>query len=177
MMNGHRVLAVIPARGGSKRVPRKNLCTYKCKTLIEWAISHAKASKYIDHFVVSSEDKEILEHAGACGLLRPAPLATDDAKSEDVLRDALGLFPAHWVVLLQPTSPKRIPEDIDKCLELAEKNGNGCISTLNGVTNGAVYVATSAWLARHNFTDAGLAKYEMPEERSLDIDEIEDFYK
>lgn len=174
MINGKTVLAVIPARGGSKRVPRKNLREYRGKPLLQWAMLHAKGSKYIDHFVVSSDDKEILGHASARGLIRPDELATDTATSEDALRHALSLFPAHWVVLLQPTSPNRTAEEIDACIEIAQR-GNGCISTLKGAPNGAVYVATAEWLANHDFSIPGLFKYEMEENRSLDIDNEEDF--
>ena len=176
MINGATVLAMIPARGGSRRVPRKNLRHYRGQSLLDWAVAHAKGSKYIDHFVVSSEDPEILSCAVAHGLERPAELATDDASCEDVMRHALSLFPAAWVVLLQPTSPLRTSEDIDACIERAQL-GHGCISTLRGKTNGAVYVATAEWIAEHEFSHMGLMKYEMDESHSLDVNVAEDFLK
>src|SRR3990167_8100481 len=180
--DGKTVLAVIPARGGSKRVPRKNLREYRGRPLIAWAINAATGSKYIDKLVVSTEDEEIRNTAGYWMLAelgsylivnRPPELATDDATCEDVLRDATKLHPADWLVLLQPTSPLRTAEDIDACIERAQL-GQGCISTFQYQTNGAVYVATKEWLAQHDFSHMGLLKYEMPEERSLDINEESD---
>lgn len=177
MINGKTVMAVIPARGGSKRVPRKNLREYHGHTLLEWAITHAEQSKYIDEIAVSSDDQEILDAAGGYALWRPDELATDDASSEDVVRHALFECPSDWVVLLQPTSPLRTTEDIDACIERAQM-GFGCISIgPDDQTNGAVYVATREWIMEHDFSHMGLMKYRMPEERSLDIDNPEDFDK
>ena len=179
MINGKTVLAVIPARGGSRRVPRKNLREYRGKPLLWWAAKGANASKYIDHVILSTEDNEIMAIAAAMGYFimpRPDSLATDTASSEDVLRDVLQYHPHDWVVLLQPTSPLRTTADIDACIERAQL-GNGCISTCRGKTNGAVYVATAEWLAEHDFSHMGLLKHEMSEERSLDIDNEADFLK
>ena len=178
MINGQSVLAVVPARGGSKRVPRKNLRRFRGTQLLEWTRLAAKASRYIDLIALSTEDAEI-KTANNYGIVidRPEELATDDASSEDVLRHALAQFPAYdWVVLLQLTSPLRIAEDIDACIERAQM-GNGCFSTYMGKTNGAVYVASAEWIAEHDFNHLGLLKHAMPEERSLDIDEESDFGK
>lgn len=181
MINGKTVLAIIPARGGSKRAPRKNLREYRGKSLLLRAIDGALCSQYIDQLLVSTEDKEIFSAALRCGVnvhARPHELATDTASSEDVLRHALSLYPHDWVVLLQPTSPLRTAEDIDACIERAQL-GDGCVSYSNGTwqQNGAVYVATAEWIAKHDFSHQGLMKYTMPEERSLDIDTEEDFLK
>lgn len=164
MVNGRTVLAVIPARSGSKRVPGKNWREYRGKPLIAWALEAAAASRYID-MVKLSLDAD-----------RTPELCTDAAKSEDVLRYHQAQTPHDWIVLLQPTSPQRTTEDIDACIERAQL-GHGCYSTFMGRTNGAVYVATKEWLAEHDFSHAGLMKYEMPEERSLDINEESDFAK
>lgn len=160
--DGRSVLAVIPARSGSKRCPGKNFKCYRGKTLIDWAVDAAKASRYIDTVKLSLDAD------------RPPELCTDEATCEDVLRYHAERLPHDWLVLLQPTSPQRTTADIDACIERAML-GHGCISTYMGKTNGAVYVATSDWLAAHEFSHMGLAKYEMPEERSLDINEPEDF--
>jgi len=163
VIDGQKVLAVIPARSGSKRCPNKNFLPYKGKELWEWSVSAAAASKYIDR-IVFSRDAD-----------RPSELCTDDATCEDVLRfhhkDEV------WCVLLQPTSPNRTTEDIDKCIEKAVSNGLGAISTCRYKTNGAVYVATREWLEEHDFSHTGLGKYEMDESRSLDINYPEDFLK
>lgn len=160
MIHGKTVLAVIPARSGSKRCPGKNFKLYRGKSLIGWALEAAKASRYIDTVKLSLDAD------------RPPELCTDTATCEDVLRHHQADY--DWLVLLQPTSPLRTTEDIDACIERAQL-GHGCISTYMGKTNGAVYVATREWLAEHEFSHAGLCKYEMPEERSLDINLPEDF--
>ena len=168
MIHGQTVLAVITARSGSKRCPGKNFCEYRGKTLVQWAIEAAQASKYIDEIKLSLDED------------RPPELCTDTASCEDVVRYHLAQMPADWVVLLQPTSPQRLAEDIDGCLEWAAGSevNNGCISVgMDGKTNGAVYVARAAWILQHDFSHGGLMKYRMPEERSLDINYPEDFQK
>lgn len=164
MIEGKTVLAIIPARSGSKRCPGKNFREYRGKTLIEWAILAAKASRYIDTIKLSLDAD------------RPPELCTDTATSEDVMRYHQAQNPHDWIVLLQPTSPNRTTEDIDGCIERAQM-GYGCITVTDDLPNGAVYVATADWLATHDFTYTGLMKYKMPEERSLDINEPEDFMK
>ena len=176
-INGKTVLAVIPARGGSKRVPRKNLRLFRGKPLLAWAYDAAKHSRYIDRTIVSTEDAEITALCKTLGIPcipRPADLAQDDSTSEDVLRNVLAMYASDWIVLLQPTSPLRTTEDIDACIERAQL-GMGCISTHMGKTNGAVYVATAEWIAAHDFSHMGLLKHEMEESHSLDIDEESDF--
>jgi len=162
--DGKTVLAVIPARSGSKRCANKNFRCYKGKSLIGWALEAAKASRYIDTVKLSLDAD------------RPPELCTDEATCEDVLRHHAAQTPHDWLVLLQPTSPNRTAEDIDRCIERAML-GHGCISTYMGKTNGAVYVATAEWLAQHDFGHAGLCKHEMEEEHSLDINLPEDFDK
>ncbi len=176
MINGKTVLAVIPARGGSKRVPMKNGKVFRGRMLFGWTIVAALTSKYIDQTYFSSDVPEWIGIAsiGCDCIIRPPELATDDATCEDVLRHALSLHPADWIVLLQPTSPLRTTEDIDACIERAQL-GHGCFSTFHGKTNGAVYVATAEWLANHDFSHMGLLKYEMEESHSLDINEEKDF--
>lgn len=82
MINGKSVLAIIPARGGSKGGPGKNIRIVSGKLLIAWTIDEAKKSKYIDRLILSSDDSEIIEAALKCGcevpFVRPAKLAQDD---------------------------------------------------------------------------------------------------
>ena len=164
MINGQTVLAVIPARSGSKRCPGKNFRVFRGKPLYLWAVEAANNSRYIDMVIISLNND------------RPPELRTDTASCEDVLRHHQAQKPHDWIVLLQPTSPLRTVEDIDACIELALSNGSAAI-TVNerGHTNGAVYVASAEWLARHDFSHAGYAKLPMPDERSLDINEEADF--
>ena len=173
MIHDETVLAVIPARGGSKRCPRKNILPFRNRPLIEWSFEAATRSIYLDRIVFSTDDQQIKELAMLWTIVidRPAELATDDATNEDVLRHALSLYPADWVVLLQPTSPLRTAADIDAAIERAQM-GNACISyRRDGTKNGAVYVARASWLAEHDFTCIEHMRYVMPDERSLDIDE------
>ena len=178
MIEGKTVLAVIPARGGSKRVPRKNLKDFRGRPLILWSITEARKSKYIDILAVSSEDREIqlLSSPLTTVIHRPHHLAEDDSTSEDVLLHALTVYSLDWVVLLQPTSPLRTVEDIDGCIERAQL-GEVCISVdwETRKTNGAIYVCKADWLKAHNFRDVATMKYVMPKERGLDINDPCDF--
>jgi CMP-N-acetylneuraminic acid synthetase len=180
-INGQRVLAVIPARGGSKRCPRKNLREFRGLSLIYWSVNAAVESKYINTLVLSTDDEEIEDIGAGVGIytvMRPTYLATDTASNEDVMRDVLRRYPDHdWVVLLQPTSPLRTSDDIDTCIELSQGK-MGCISyrESTGGKNGAVYVIHSSYLERgYNFGTDHYEKYMMPDERSLDIDWPEEF--
>lgn len=181
MIAGKRVLGVIPARGGSKRVQFKNLTLYKGKALIQWAMEHAAACKYLDHWVVSTECDAIAIHAGDHLLRRPDFLATDRASTESVLAHALYALPDYdLAVIIQPTSPNRLALDIERCIEIAEAQDgksllHGCVSYNEfGKRNGAVYVAN----VRHFLSTLSLDAahhYVMPNERSLDIDNLWDF--
>lgn len=134
MINGQSVLAIVPARGGSKGVPRKNLHPVGGKPLIAWTIEAAKHSRYIDKLVISSEDAEIISVAKALGcdapFVRPAALARDDTPGIDPVLHALSILPGYWwVVLLQPTSPLRTANDIDECLETCIRaSAPSCVS-------------------------------------------------
>jgi len=175
------ILGVIPARGGSKRCPGKNLKLFRDKPLVQWTIDACKQSYCLNQTVGSSEDQPTLSYflsSWVPVIQRPKALASDTATNEDVLRHTLQYFPqANWVVLLQPTSPLRLPEDIDRAVWLALL-GDGAISynLKTKEKNGAVYVCSVEWLKTHDFNDE-LPKYYMPESRSLDINYAEDFEK
>lgn len=114
------ILGVTPARGGSKGIPRKNIRFIGGKPLIVWSVEAAKASKLLERYVVSTEDPEIEKVALAAGaevLFRPNELATDEATTLSVLQHVLSQIPAEVVVLLQPTSPIRDPDLIDRCIQ------------------------------------------------------------
>jgi len=115
------LLAVVPARGGSKRLTRKNVLPLGGRPLIAWTIEAARASGVLDEALVSTDDEEIAAVARQWGAqvpwLRPAALATDTATSAAVLQHALAWYEAEHravsgVVLLQPTSPFRSPASI-----------------------------------------------------------------
>ena len=128
MIDGRSVLAIIPARGGSKGVPRKNIRPLGGKPLIAWTIEAAHRSAWIDRLILSSEDQEIIDTACAWGcdvpFVRPAELARDCTPGIDPVLHALKQLPSFdLVVLLQPTSPLRSAADIDRCIERCQRGG------------------------------------------------------
>lgn len=126
------ILGLIPARGGSKGVPRKNIRTINGKPLIAWTIEKARASKLLDRVVVSTEDEEIAQVArvyGAEVLKRPAELANDIASTQEVMVHALQYCSADILVLLQPTSPCRSDGLIDACIEEFLSEGYDSLAT------------------------------------------------
>jgi CMP-N,N'-diacetyllegionaminic acid synthase len=129
MIHNKSVLTIIPARGGSKGLPRKNILRLRGKPLVAWSIQTAKKSMYIDRVVVSTDDQEIAEVAkmegGEVPFLRPADLATDDAKSISVIEHAVDFLSNQgenydYCVFLEPTSPLTEPADVDKALQILE---------------------------------------------------------
>lgn len=126
-------MAIIPARGGSKRLPNKNTIDLCGKPLIAWTIEAGLKSKYIDTLVVSSDSDEILSIAKSFGseiIKRPDELATDTASSFDAVRHVIENTKKHdYIVLLQPTSPLREVSHIDESIEmLLEKNADAVVS-------------------------------------------------
>lgn len=127
-MSRSRVLGLIPARGGSKRLPGKNLADLHGRSLLQRAIDTGLEASGVDRLIVSTDDPDIAEAARAGGaevpFLRPAELATDEASSLDVVRHAMAWADQDepdafsHLVLLQPTSPLRTTADIDQTLAL-----------------------------------------------------------
>lgn len=126
MYKDKRIIALIPARGGSVGVKRKNIRNFCGKPLIYWTVEAAKKSNYIDNIYVSTEDEEIEYVSWQCGvevLKRPKELAQNDSHIKDVMKyhiNELGLDDNDLIVLLNPTSPIRILGDIniiDKTIE------------------------------------------------------------
>lgn len=135
MIDGKKVLAVIPARGGSKGLPGKNIRKMAGKPLIAWTIKEAQKSKYIDRLILSSEDKEIIHIARKWGcevpFVRPVELAQDHTPGiEPVIHAIKSLSSKYdYIILLQPTSPLRTAEDIDTCIEnCINSNSPACVS-------------------------------------------------
>ncbi len=133
MIEGGRVLAIIPARGGSKGLPGKNVRDLCGKPLIAWSIEQGLACEYVDTLLVSTDSEEIAtiaaQHGASVPFLRPAALAGDAASSIDALLHAIDYLAVigddyDYVVLLEPTSPLRDVSDISGALELLiESNG------------------------------------------------------
>jgi N-acylneuraminate cytidylyltransferase len=135
MINGKSVLAIIPARGGSKEVPRKNIREIDGKPLIAWTIEEAKKSKYIDRMILSSDDEEIIRIARKWGcevpFARPSSIARDDTPGIEPVLHAIETLPEKYdyVVLLQPTSPLRKAIDINECVKTCiVQCSNVCVS-------------------------------------------------
>ena len=193
-------LALIPARGGSKGIPRKNIRMIGGKPLIAWTIEAALSSKLIDRCVVSTEDTEIAEVAkqfGAEVLDRPIELATDVASTDDVMQHALEAFPeTSIVVLLQCTSPIRDHDLIDRAIQ--RFIGTDADSLATGFTckykeygtkstrrqdyagffydDGNIYINRADMVRRGDRFGQKLERMEIDREQSIDIDEPFDFW-
>lgn len=133
MLNGRTFLAIVPARGGSKRLPRKNVLDLAGKPLILWTIEAAIQCEYIDKIVISSDDDEILAVAEAYDttpLKRPRKLASDTATTFDAIEHAIRHHEGFdYIVLLQATSPLRTAQHISEAIELLEaKKADAVIS-------------------------------------------------
>ena len=127
-----KVLGIIPARGGSKGVPRKNLRKFHGKPLLAYAIETGRESLSISHLVVNTEDPEIIQTAEEydCEVVRRGPqIARDDSAVIDTVFQTLNFFDSKneyfdAVLLLQPTAPLRTGKDIDRAVELLESSPN-----------------------------------------------------
>ena len=137
-------LGIIPARGGSKSVPRKNLHPLLGKPLIAWSILSALRATSLDRMIVSTDDAEIAEVAKRYGaevpFLRPAEIAADETPDLPVfqhalraLREAEGYAP-DAIVHLRPTQPLRTPEQIDQAVELWTTSGADCVKSVRLVS-------------------------------------------
>jgi N-acylneuraminate cytidylyltransferase/CMP-N,N'-diacetyllegionaminic acid synthase len=136
MYKNKRILALIPARGGSKGLPHKNIRLLMGNPLIAWSIEEAKKSKYLDRVVVSTDDKKIAviskEYGANVPFLRPKKFSTDKSAMMGVVFHALKWMESngdHYdlVLLLQPTSPLRKVQDIDEAIELLFKKKSQAI--------------------------------------------------
>lgn len=151
MIGDTRLLAIIPARGGSKRLPGKNILDLAGKPLIAWTIEAAKKSKYIDRVVVSTDDDQISEISKKYGadipFLRPVELSTDKASSIDVvthtvifLEDKNDVY--DFVVLLQPTSPMRDSQHIDEAISFMNSQHADSIVSVCEVDHSPLWCST-----------------------------------
>ncbi len=151
MYKGRKILAVIPARSGSKGLKGKNIKPMNGKPLIWWTIKESKKSGYIDRVIVSTDSREIAEAAEKCGaeapFLRPKKLSNDTASSADVVIHALDFYAEKGevfdiFVLLQPTSPLRSCEDIDSSIRLLFRKKAEMIVGVSEVTHPLEWVNT-----------------------------------
>lgn len=140
----YKSLYIIPARGGSKGIPRKNIKPLARIPLIHYSIAVARALSDDEHIIVTTDDEEIAEVARQIGLkvpyMRPKHLATDTANSRDVILDAMDYadrvgIDYDNVVLLQPTSPLRKVEDVENALNLYTSEVDMVVSVVESVVN------------------------------------------
>ncbi|MBF0142930.1 MAG: acylneuraminate cytidylyltransferase family protein [Magnetococcales bacterium] len=148
MIDGRSVLAVIPARGGSKGLPGKNIRELCGKPLLAWSIEAARGCPELDRVIVSSDDAAILAVARAWGgevpFVRPAAISGDRVSATEAAIHALeNLTPAYdLVVLLQPTSPLRRAEDIRACLALLVATGANSVISVQEVVKSPRWMLT-----------------------------------
>jgi CMP-N,N'-diacetyllegionaminic acid synthase len=137
MIDGKKVFAIIPARGGSKRLPHKNVLPLQGKPLIAWSIDAGLQSQYIDQVMVSTDCNEIsdiaLQYGATVPFLRPSDISGDSASTDSVVLHLLATLSEQdkpdIVVILQPTSPLRSHVDIDNALQkLLLKQAQGIVS-------------------------------------------------
>ena len=141
-MTDKRILGIIPARGGSKTIPRKNIKNILNRPLISYTIVESLKSKTLSNLIVSSEDDEIIRISKSYGasvpFIRPDSLAKDDSLAIDVLTHAIlelektENITYDAVVMLQPTTPLRNADDIDHCVtQLFESDYDSVISAVS----------------------------------------------
>lgn len=142
---GKKILAIIPARGGSKGIPRKNIQLLGGRPMIYYMITAALGSRYVTHVALSSEDEEILRVGKKVGgknlilIKRPQRLATDKAPTLPVLQHALKKLERElnccfdYLVLLQPNAPLHVAEDIDRAIEIMLKTGADSVVSVDFV--------------------------------------------
>jgi CMP-N,N'-diacetyllegionaminic acid synthase len=177
-----KVLGVIPARGGSKRVKKKNLRSLCGKPLIQWTIEAANQAKSLTTWVVSSEDYQIGEvsvNLGAYVIRRPEELADDLASSDSVALHALDWMGGDFdiVCLLHPTSPVRDPKHIDEAVSMLWASAAPSLASVEYAKrsyrhNAAIYAAKVPFNTLYN--DKTIP-FLMDRRHSIDIDDEDDF--
>lgn len=219
-----KILAVIPARGGSKGIPRKNLYNLNGYPLIYYAIKSAIDSKLITRHVVTTDDEEIKavseSYGGNVPFMRPAELATDAALAIPTIQHAVQFAEEtyqetyDYIIMLQPTAPLRTGSDVDDALTklINDDVAESIISIVDVnnyhpakmkvikddklldfqdtglenpprqslpkvfIVNGAIYATDrNVFMEKNTFKGASCLPYEMPPEKSVNIDNIEDF--
>lgn len=181
MIDGKTIIAIVPARAGSKGLPSKNIKLFCGRPLIAWSIEAGLGSQYIDEVMVSSDSEDISNIAREFGanvpFIRPIELASDTATSIDVIRHAINFYSNklhkkyEYVVLLEPTSPLRTKEDIDnaiRCL-VANKQATAIVGVCKTESQ------NPAFLVKKN-TNNFLVSYENSEIKILRRQDINDVY-
>ena len=170
MYKNKTFLAIIPARGGSKRLPRKNVLDLNGKPLIAWSIKAGLNSKYIDKVVVSSDDDEILtisKKYGAVTINRPNELASDIATTFDAIKHTVDNYEKYdYIVLLQATSPLRDEKHIDEAIELLELKKADAVVSVCKMDHSPLWSNT----LDESLSMVGFLKDEVLKKRSQDLE-------
>ena len=149
-MTDTRILAIIPARGGSKRLPKKNILPFCGKPLIQWAIEEAQKVKEIDNLFVTTDCSEIADVAKQCGAwvpeLRPKHLANDTSSTADVIDYVIKYCESvgkkfDYFILLQPTSPLRNSHHIVEAIDLAKERRVSSVISVNRMAHPVEWIA------------------------------------
>jgi N-acylneuraminate cytidylyltransferase len=142
------VIAIIPARAGSVRLPGKNMLPLAGKPMVQWTLEAALGARSLNRILVSSDDEAVLALAESMGgmtaLRRPAELAGSEASSMDVVRHALHVTGGRWdqVVLIQPTSPLRTAFDVDEAVTRCRKAGAPALISVSPPAKPAAFHAS-----------------------------------
>ena len=209
MYKNKKILGIVLARSKSKRLVGKNTLNLCGKPLFLWTLHAARKSKYLDNIVISTDDIKIISHTKRLSyvrtIVRTKKLSGDRIASEDVVLDAIAKIKKSFdiIVVLQPTSPLRKSQDIDKAIKKMVNNNapsiisicykinnnKNAIELKNGYfrkknknnskgysVNGAIYAGLNSFFKKkHTFITKKTITYLMPQSRSIDIDNIKDF--
>lgn len=151
MLNNRKILAIIPARGGSKGIPHKNIIDLCGRPLISYTIKAALECKYIDYVMVSTDDDEIAKVAREYGaevpFMRPATLAADTSKTIDAIIYSINTLQEKGklfddLILLQPTEPLRTSKDINSAIEIYQSNNCKPLVSVSEVDDHPILIRT-----------------------------------
>jgi len=172
MYKNKTFLAIIPARGGSKRLPRKNILDFNGKPLIVHTIEAGLKSNFIDKIIVSSDDEEILSISQKQGVLtirRPVELASDTATTFDAIAHTIENTSKYdYIILLQPTSPLRDEKHIDEAIELLETKGADAVVSVCEMEHSPLWSNT----LDDTLSMRGFLRDEVLNKRSQDLDKF-----
>ncbi len=175
MRDNKKILAIIPARGGSKRLPGKNIKNLGGKPLIAWTIEAAIESNLFDEIMVNTDSKEIAKEAQKFGastpFIRPEKLASDTASSLDMVKHTLEYYKEQGsrfttVILLQPTSPLRTSNDIINAYQLFDKKNATSVLSVCEVDHPTSWCNT----LNKSLSMKGFIKPSISKNRSQDFD-------
>jgi N-acylneuraminate cytidylyltransferase/CMP-N,N'-diacetyllegionaminic acid synthase len=180
MINDKKILSVIPARGGSKGLLKKNIKQLAGKPLVQWPIDAANNSSYIDRVIVSTDDIEIAEIAKNCGaelpFMRPSHLAEDTSSTYSVIEHAINQLKKNnedfdYIILLEPTSPLTTHKDIDNAIKTLDRKSDVADSIVGVSKVESTHPIFDVIINEKGFCEPYLGK-QLHNVRRQDIDEV-----